>query len=241
MSLDAKGNTGNKRQIDLVNDETLALRLLAYCQSHNWAGPDPYDALNSKIVEVVPLFNRRIPRLVVTHLLKRSRVDIRRILLVAPTQNPRALGLFLMSLLKLSKLGLLNGNGEDQLWSIVARLEALRSRDTRSWCWGYSFAWQTRTLLVPRGCPNLVWTTFVANALLDAYEQSREPRLLEMAFSAAEHILNDLFWSDAGSVAGFAYPLASMRHTIHNGNFLGAALLCRIAKHSDEKNSWGRH
>jgi hypothetical protein len=189
--------------------------------------------LNSKIFEALPALNRKLPRLLLTQALKRSPIDIRPLLLVPPTQNPKALGLFLMSLLKFSKLGLLTR--EEQLWNVVERLEALRSRDTNYWCWGYSFAWQTRTLLVPRGFPNLVCTTFVANALLDAYKQSGESRFLVMASSAAEYILNELYWADGGSVAGFGYPLPSMRNNIHNGNFLGAALFCRVAKETGER------
>src|ERR1700732_1555602 len=113
------------RNNHLEFEESTALKLLAYCKSREWAGVDPYDALNSKIFEVLPVLNRRIPRLVLTQALKRSPINIRPLLLVPPTQNPKALGLFLMSLLKLSKLGLLNR--EDQLWSVVERLEALRS------------------------------------------------------------------------------------------------------------------
>ena len=62
----------------------------------------------------------------------------------------------------------------------------LRSPDNTYWCWGYSFPWQTRTFLVPTGAPNLVCTSFVASALLNAYDQSRDQRCLSMAVSAAE-------------------------------------------------------
>ncbi len=212
--------------------EAAALKLLAYCQLHNWAGIDPYDALNSKIFKALPLLDHRIPRLVLTQLLKRSALNIRPLLLMPPTQNPKALGVFLMSLVKLSRLGLLGG--EDLVGMMAENLETLRSTNTPYWCWGYSFPWQTRTLLVPCGTPNLVCTTFVANALLDAYEHRGESRYLNMAASAAEYILKELYWTH-GEFAGFGYPLASMRHDIHNANFLGAALFCRITRHTGEK------
>lgn len=118
---------------------------------------------------------------------------------------------------------------------MVGSLESLRSSDSKYWCWGYSFPWQTRTLLVPRWAPNLVCTTFIANALLDAYEQTGESRLLEMASSGARYLLNELYWTEGDSVAGFAYPLPSMRNNVHNGNLLGAALFCRVARHTGEK------
>jgi hypothetical protein len=209
------------------------LKLLAYCQSRDWAGIDPYDALNSKVFNALPLLDHRIPRLVLTQALKRSFLNVRPLLLVPPTQNPKALGLFLMSLLRLSKLGMLRE--ECLVGTIVERLEALRSSNSNYWCWGYSFPWQTRTLLVPRGAPNLVCSTFIASALLDAYEERGEIRFLDMAASSARYILDELYWTDGESVAGFAYPLRSMRNNVHNGNLLGAALFARVAKYTGQK------
>lgn len=209
------------------------LKLFSYCQSRNWAGIDPYDAVNSKIFEALPILDRRIPRLIFTQALKRSVINFRGLLLVPPTQNPKALGLFLISALKLSKLGLLNGS--DPAGYIVSDLKSLRAANSKYWCWGYSFPWQTRTLLVPRWTPNLVCTTFIADALLDAYVQTGDSQFLEMASSSAKFILDELYWTDGKNVAGFAYPLPSMRNNVHNGNFLGAALFCRIVQHTGEK------
>jgi hypothetical protein len=90
-------------------------------------------------------------------------------------------------------------------------------------------------MLVPRGAPNLVCTTFVANTLLDVYERNLESRYFDMAFSAAEYILKELYWTRDDKAASFAYPLPLLRTPVHNANFLGAALLCRIYKQSGEK------
>jgi hypothetical protein len=56
-----------------------------------------------------------------------------------------------------------------------------------------------------------------------------------MAVSAAEYILNELYWTEGDSTACFSYPLSSLRSQTHNANFLGAALLCRVYKNSGEK------
>jgi hypothetical protein len=202
------------------------LKLLEYCRANNWAGYDPYDALNSRLFTVFPILDSRWPRLVATQALKRSPVDIRRLMLIPPTQNPKAMGLFLSAALKLQHVEPRRVEGVPQL--MIERLIAMRSEGTPYWCWGYSFPWQTRTLVVPRATPNLVCTTFVAGALLDAYEQLGEPRCLEMAVSAAEYILNDLYRTD-GDAAGFSYPLPTMPARIHNANLLASALFCRVA------------
>jgi len=212
--------------------ETVAQKLLAYCRANDWAGYDPYDALNSKLFEVLPILESRVPRLVLTQLLKRSPVNVRRLLLIPKTQNPKAMALFLSALLKSPSL--CAQQGEDLVDQLADRLVALRSADTPYWCWGYSFAWQTRTVIVKRATPNLVCTTFVANVLLDLYERRRRQEHLAMAVSAAEYILNELYWSDGDAVAGFGYPLKSVRVQIHNANFLAAALFCRVYKHTGD-------
>jgi len=72
--------------------------------------------------------------------------------------------------------------------------------------------------------------------VLDAYERNQESQYLNMAVSAAEYILNELYWTEDDSTACFSYPLASLRTQVHNANFLGATFLCRVYKYSgDEK------
>jgi hypothetical protein len=221
--------------ISVTHDDILAVvqKLLAYCQENDWAGYDPYDALNSKVFSALPFLNSRLPRLMLSQALKRSPINIRRLLRVPKTQNPKAIALFLSALLKLS--GLEMPGQESHVDLMIERLIALRSQGVPYCCWGYSFPWQTRTVVVPTGAPNLVCTTFVAGALLDAYEQRQDSRCLSMAVSAAEYILNELYWTDGGSVASFSYPLPSHRALVHNANFLAAALLSRVYRHTHEE------
>jgi len=213
--------------------ESTTMKLLAYCQENNWAGYDPYDALNSKVLAAVPFLNTKLPRLAFTQALKRSPINVRSLLGVPKTQNPKAIALFLSAFLKLSNAGL-NGR-EDLIRYMLDRLTALRSPGVPYWCWGYNFPWQTRNDVVPAGTPNLVCTTFVANALLDTYERTQDSECLVMAVNAAEFILNKLYWTNGDSVAGFSYPLPSLRVQVHNANFLAAALLSRVYKHTGEE------
>jgi hypothetical protein len=275
--------------------KSITLRLLAYCQANDWSGYDPYDALNSKILKSLPFLDFKLFRLGFTQVMKRMPINLRPLLMVPKTENPKAIALFLMAFLKLRKLGLLEDEGLiplmiDKLIDLSSPSFLINSKNPSNksnasnlrpaacnpkpvpfnslnpmnpinssnpsnnyFCWGYSFPWQTRTVLVPRGAPNLVCTAFVANALLGAYEQGCEGKMsgassetvlqpptsdslcLKMATSAAEYILNELYWTDKDSTACFAYPLPSSRGRVPNANFLGAALLCRVYKLSGEK------
>jgi hypothetical protein len=208
-------------------------KLLAYCQANDWAGYDPYDALNSRLFTALPFLNSRLPALVLTQALKRSPINIRPAMCVPRTQNAKAIALFLSAFLKFSCIGI--AKSETLIESMIERLIVLRSPRVPYWCWGYNFPWRTRTDLVPAGAPNLVCTSFVASALLDAYEQRRESQCLSMAVSAAEYMLNELYWTDGESLAGFGYPLPSVRTQVYNANFLAAAVLSRAYKHTGEE------
>jgi len=211
----------------------VTLKLFAYCRAQDWSGYDPYDALNSPLFAALPVLDLRLSRLILTQFLKRSPVNMRRLFGIPKTRNPKAIALFLISLLKLSKLDLLKQ--ADLVTKLVDHLVALRSPGIQHWCWGYSFPWQTRTIVVPRGAPNLVCTTFVAGALLDAYEESGDTRLLQMAVSAGEYILKELYYAEGDTIASFSYPLPSSKAKVHNANFLAASLFCRLNHHTGDE------
>ena len=215
------------------NVQSPLIKLLHYCASEDWAGYEPYDVLNSRLFEV-PLLNSKLPRLVFTQALKRSPINVRSLLMVPKTQNPKALGLFLSGFVKLASIGV--ATEQDYIGQMIDRLIALRSQGVASWCWGYNFPWQTRTVLVPRWSANLVCTSFAANGLLDAYEHNHDSKLLEIAASSAEYLLNTLYWSDGKSVAGFGYPLPEVHNQVHNANLIAAALLCRVYKHTGNRS-----
>jgi len=213
--------------------EDAVRKLVDYCQANNWAGYDPYDALNSKIFGILPFLSSRFPRLALTQALKRSPVNLRWLLLVKKAQNPEAMAFFLSAFVKLSGAKFLDAEPLAEL--MIERLIALRSQGTNYWCWGYSFPWQMRRDIVPSWAPNLVCTTFAANALLDFYENFQDSRCLEMASSAAEYILNELYWTRGAVVSGFSYPRADLQMQVYNANFLASALLCRVYQHTGEK------
>lgn len=202
-------------------------KLETYCRTRDWAGFDPYDALNSEWFSRTPLARSRIARLALTQLLKRSPLDLRPALGIKPSRDPKATALFVMSYVIQARRG--DEKARELADTLANRLLELRSPGTDNWCWGYSFPWQTRSLLVPRFAPNLVTTTFAANALLDAYEIGLGTRYLEAAVGAGAYISQQLYWND-GTRASFAYPHPTTRIPVHNANLLAGALICRLVR-----------
>jgi len=213
--------------------QAVAHQLLGYCRERDWLGYDPYDALNSEFLRLVPFADSRLPRLAMTQLFKRSPINLRSVFRVRQLPNPKAIALFLMTFVKLARAGL--DHQGPAIRDMADKLIALRSPAQHYWCWGYSFPWQTRTMLIPRHAPNLVSTTFVGNALLDAYEECAHPQYLHAARGAGDYIVRKLYWTDGAARASFAYPAESARTPVHNANFLGAAFLCRLHSLSPDK------
>src|SRR5207245_4920672 len=69
-------------------------RLRAYVENREYAGYDPYDALNSPLLRVAN-GGTKWCRIACIQLLKRCPVNLRPLLGIRPGQNPKALGLFL--------------------------------------------------------------------------------------------------------------------------------------------------
>src|SRR4051812_31143180 len=72
--------------------EQALISLLRYCRSEAWAGYDPYDALNSSLARVFPA-RQKIPRTVLTQLIKRSPVNLRPLLGIRKGLNPKGVAL----------------------------------------------------------------------------------------------------------------------------------------------------
>ena len=209
---------------DSVEKATVAL--LEYCKRENWAGYDPYDGLNSRIFGALPLSKSRTFRLIITQAMKRLPVNLRPFLLVPKGESPKACALFCCSLIRLSDIGILK---DDSVVSIrLEKLIKLRSKGYQHYCWGYNFDWQSRGFFLPKFEPNIIYTTFAGNALLDAFEKYGEQKFLDAASSAGELLINGLNLTYENGGLCFSYTPWDQAK-VHNANLLGAAFLGRMS------------
>jgi len=219
------------KEISKDRIQEITLKLLDHCKRNGWAGYDPYDGLNSKVFQSLRFLQNRYTRLALIQFMKRSPLNFRWLLRVPKTQNPKGMALFLTSVMKLSRFGLITDSG--LMRTLLERLISLSSLKTSGHIgWGYNFDWQALTGFEPYGTPNIICTTFAGNALLDAYKHFPELRLLEMAESAARFIRNCLYVEIDSSQGFFDYTPGDRktRIPIHNANLLGAAFLARAAR-----------
>ncbi|HZI19578.1 MAG TPA: hypothetical protein VEY09_13385 [Pyrinomonadaceae bacterium] len=227
------------------------LKLEAWCRARGYAGHDPFDALNSRLFRMTPLRRSRLARLAWTQALKRSPVNLRRLLLVPVGVNAKGTALFALAALSRVRAGAGADYGTEArklLGSLLAaRIEAPGGR-----AWGYNFDWQGRAFYAPQGTPTVVPTAFAVRALVEAAAAFNEPgtaaatvhaggvragggEYLGAAREACEFVLRGLNRSEEGDdEVCFSYtPLDQTR--VFNASLLAGEALAAVGQCTGER------
>lgn len=209
-------------------------KLKAYCEKEAYKGWDPYDGLNSKIFQALPIKKWDIARLAWIQFFKRSPINFRKLLLVPKDYNAKGLGLMLTGYCNLYRLqeseslSLAYSKREllDQVNFLADKLIALKVDGYSGACWGYNFDWQARRLfLFPKYTPNVVTTYFVFFGLIEAYEITKNRKYLEVALSSANFVINDLNRTSKSQGVLFSYSPLDGNNTVYNASLLGSKIL----------------
>jgi hypothetical protein len=208
--------------------EESLLKLEDYCKAEEFRGFDPYDGLTSRFFRSIPLISRnRFARLVWIQGFKKSPISFRRLVGIRKDFNPKALGLFLSGYVALYKLSH-SRDHFDKIMFFTDKIFSLASEGYSGMCWGYNFDWESRAFFLPKYTPTVVASSFIANALLDAYEITADKKLLEAARSTCDFILKDLnrTYDDPGNFI-FSYSRFD-NSSVFNASLLGSRLLARV-------------
>lgn len=201
------------------------IRLERWGWQRHWHGGDPYDGLNATRF-VGPLKQSVLGRRLITQTVKRSPLDLRPLLGIQPGRSAATAALVASAYAIQSILP------EDETAAkLDYMLETLLDQRLPGYeepCWGYHFDVQTRVFFYPQGAPNTIVSAFAGFALLDAYERTRRPELLELTDAVARFFVRNVPQTETNSGAFFGY-LVGDRTPIHNASMLVAALLARVA------------
>ena len=207
--------------MDTLNINRALLETIA---EDNYAGYDPFDGLNSKLLQYSKMDKFAFVRLLWLQFFKRSPINFRTIAKVPKKRNPKGIGLIILGLISDYKrtndsyyLELANNHGE---WLLTQR------SDPAIWghaCWGYHFDWQARAFYVPSGKPNIITTCYVARALYEISTINDNPDFRNTALDAARFIQSSLYTENNGQKY-FAYSPGEDAF-VHNASLWGAAWL----------------
>ncbi len=207
--------------------------LLEWCREREFAGHDPFDALNSRIFKNTPLARSRNARLIWTQLFKRSPISFRGLAFVPKETNPKGLALFALAALA-DHRRLLTKESETSVRDLLDELLRTQIPHLSGAAWGYNFDWQSRNFFAPRGTPTIVPTAFAARAFIEAHRDLGGQTYLKIARSTCDFILKDLNRSeDLNDEVCFSYsPLDNSR--IFNASLLAAETLAGVGELTGE-------
>jgi hypothetical protein len=215
--------------------ESIARSIWSRERALGFAGPDPYDGLNSRLLGPA-LSKSRILRLALIQAVKRCPFDPRRILMIPPGTNPKGLALFLSGLTDFPGIDP-SGDGAGILQDVLVH-EASRPDGSPLFppcaCgspslqadaeagWGYDFPWQGRAFFQPAGFPTVVCTSFVVDSLCES-GCAQADALLE---ASVRFVRNSLDRYECGDGVCFSYsPRDASR--VYNASLFAAKILAR--------------
>lgn len=207
--------------------------LFAWCRKNNFAGHDPFDALNSRLFQATPLSHLRTPRLLFTQLNKRSPLNLRALMRVPPQKNSKGIALFALAALADHRRNA-TGETESNARELLTELLRLQIKGYAGAAWGYNFDWQSRNFFAPRGTPTIVPTAFAARALIEASDALNDPQYLEAARSVCDFIITDLKRPvDTATELCFSYS-PNDDTQIYNASLFAAETLAAVGDRTNE-------
>ena len=221
----------NGRQVDQILDD-----VFNWSRKQEFKGHNKHDGLNSPLLRLL-LGWAKWPRLIAIQSVMRAPVNIRPLLGVPKTVNPKGLALFTMGLLDRYRV-----DGEERHLREAERLlELLKSvQSTGQWsgtCWGYPYPWQDLGFFAPPHTPNAVVTAFVCEAFLEAYRLTGNHQYLNTVKSSVAFFLNDLtIIEDTPHCLCLGYMPLPMTMKVMDVSILIGAVIAQYAALADEKH-----
>jgi hypothetical protein len=166
-------------------------RVYRWSRTRDYRGHNKHDALNSPLLKASLDWNKWM-RIFAIQGVMRFPVNLRPLLLVPKTVNPKGVALFTIGL-----IDRLRATGAQQFLEEAERLleRLLTLRSPGNWsgiCWGYPYPWQDLGFYAPPHTPNAVVTCFVGEAFLEAYRETGNVQYLETVKSAFDFLLKNL-------------------------------------------------
>ena len=203
-------------------------KLSRHCVSEAYKGYSLYDSHTSPIPfhrmgDAVSFYTNQV--------IKRSPINLRRLLGIKKGYNPKGVGLFLHALTDILEHdlpiqpSLIRDNVEEEATALFEWLLENPSSGYSGTCWGYNYPWPKRDVgLVPSFMPSSVVTGFNSRAIFNYYRFFGDERARATLASAVDFILNDIPRTESDEGLCFSYLPIERDRTI-NANLLAAEVL----------------
>ncbi|MHC4435917.1 MAG: hypothetical protein ACYS3S_01055 [Planctomycetota bacterium] len=210
--------------------ERSIIKVADWIEGRDYRGYEPFDGLSSFLRSLTchNLFCERL----LQQLVRRSPVNLRPLLGIRPQESTKGRGYMARGyLLMFQTTGA--AQFKEKAVEMLGWLQRHKSPGYKHYSWGNHFDFSSRSGKLPKLEPILVWTSLIGQAFLDAYETLGNERYLDVSRSICEWILA---LPRERTSTGSCLSYGSFRQSsIHNANMLGAAMLARSARLTDDK------
>lgn len=205
------------------------IKLQEYIERNDYRGYDPYDGLNSPLYKLPVLRSNKKIRFFSQQLIKRSPLNLRKIIFVPKSIDPVTLGLCLQAYTYLQDA--IHEHKDEYALAIEKLLNQLyssKSQTYRNTCWGYGFPWESRYFSLPPYDPTLVATAIIVNALYENYKTNDSERIMNIIIDAGKFVLEDInrSYAENGSFCFSYSPYDNEK--IYNASMKGVRILSFI-------------
>lgn len=214
--------------------QQILLDILDSAEKEDYCGYSKFDAMNSRLLKSLS-FNNKWLRLLYTQAVKELPFNIRPLLGVKKSKNPKGIALFARAYLflfqKTSEVKYL-----EKAESLIQWLLDNPSPGANNLCWGYNFIWQNTIFLQDQFEPNAVVSVFVGEALIHAFRVTGEKKYLDAACSVASFLVEELpVLHDSSKERAIAYVLRTVDAVVLNNQVLSGAFLVKVWKHLEDR------
>jgi rhamnogalacturonyl hydrolase YesR len=213
----------------------IALQTLNSAKEKSYAGYSKFDALNSPFLKTIS-FNDKWLRFIFTQIVKESPLNLRPLLGVTISRNPKGAALFAKAYLLLyDKTRCADYLKEAE--SLLTWLKNNISPNQKYLCWGYNYIWQNVPPFVQyENEPNLIVTVFSGEAFLFAYRLTGNEEYLKTARNIADFFISDLpVLFENENEKAIAYILNKQSNIVLNNQVLAGAYLVKVWRHTQEE------
>jgi len=237
-----KGNVVEKRAAPRLSSHAAAESVLplllssatavqSWVEAYQYRGYEPFDGLSSPLR--VLTFGNLLAERILQQAVRQSPVNIRPLIGIKPLDSTKGRGMMAWAYLLLHRTTRLKDYWNKAV-ECLRWLDVHRSPNFDQHSWANYFDFSSRVGAYRKNDSIIVWTSLIAQAYLEAFEQSQNQWFLDIASSACNWIMSlPRERTDAGHCISY---FAHAQESIHNANMLGAAALARAAKYTGRQN-----
>ena len=197
-----------------------------WVEDRNYKGYDPGDGLTSWLRQLA--FGNLLGERILQQFIWKFPVNVRPLIGVRPLESTKGRGFMAWGYLFMHR-ATGHAHYKERAIECLKWLDQEKERTAVGHCWGNHFDFSTRSGCMIAHTPTIVWSGLIGQAFLDAYEFLGETHFLDIAQSICRWILKlPREVTDRGSCLSYTSVGQS---SVHNANFIGAALLARTWAH----------